>query len=360
MKMPFINKFQTNPSADSFDYSFWGLLLDHSRVCIVGDGDKSGIIQKLVLQSQKLSKSLVGRILLSQEQKIVNDNSPFPLLGTFDKLGEIVKNKKVQQVIIVSDDQDYETLIKLTDRCLQLGLNVCLVSDLLSRVSKCVFRSETGLPILFFSPIKRGTFREKFKRIFDFVFALFAITVTLPLWLFIAIAIKLTSSGPVFYRREVIGINGRIFTIYKFRSMFYKNDDTIHQEYMKELITNGAERDVYKITNDPRVTYIGRIIRKFSLDELPQFLNVLKGDMSVVGPRQCTIDEFQHYKEWHKRRVEGKPGITGLWQVRARSEVNYDEMVMLDLYYIKRRNFLFDLKIMIETIPVMLGGNGAY
>ena len=337
------------------------MLAEHKqRICIVGTGKQSETVQELLLQHKKLSISLVGKILAPGERLPENNRDMCPLLGTFDDLSKIVEDNGIQQIIIASDNQDHEILLKLGDRCWELGLLVYFVSDLLCRVSRCIHKKEMDIPILPLTPISRGVIGCAGKRIFDLVFSLSIITFTFPVWFAIVIAIKMSSPGPVLYRRKVVGNHGEIYSIYKFRTMYHKNNDKIHEEFMKELITNGSDLETYKITDDPRVTFVGRILRKLSLDELPQFLNVLKGDMSVIGPRQCTIEEFQYYKDWHKRRIEIRPGITGLWQVRARSKVDYDEMVMLDLFYIYHRSWLLDLRIILETIPVMLNGNGAY
>lgn len=274
--------------------------ITQSRVCIVGNGKQSRAVQELFLQQEQPSAILVGTVLMPEEQRVENDNQLFPLLGTFDELNRIVKDKGIQQIIIASDAQEHEALLKLGDKCQQLGLSVHFVSDLLRNASKYALDKEMDIPIFSFPSIERGIVWETGKRIFDFVFSLFVIILTSLPWLVISVAIKLSSAGPVFYRREVVGKHGKTFTFYKFRTMCHKSDDTAHQEYMKELITKGTSPDlslgkqVYKITKDPRITSAGHLIRKFSLDELPQFLNVLKGDMSIVGPRPCNTEEFQH------------------------------------------------------------------
>jgi lipopolysaccharide/colanic/teichoic acid biosynthesis glycosyltransferase len=190
-----------------------------------------------------------------------------------------------------------------------------------------------------------------------------------PILAAIAIAIKLTSKGPVIFRQERIGQFGSRFKCLKFRTMHTNNDSKIHQEFIQQFIAGQAGRDkaeagktaVYKITNDPRVTAIGRFLRKTSLDEFPQFFNVLRGEMSLVGPRPPVPYEFQVYDTWHRRRVlEARPGVTGLWQVSGRSRMCFDDMVRLDLRYSQSWSLGLDLKILMATPRAVLGGEGAY
>jgi exopolysaccharide biosynthesis polyprenyl glycosylphosphotransferase len=206
------------------------------------------------------------------------------------------------------------------------------------------------------------------KRIVDLTISALIILIFAPLLLGISFLIKLLSPGPVLFRQIRAGRNGRPFMFYKFRTMRHDTDDTLHREYAtnfiggKELRLKDEQSDkkIYKMPNDPRVTSIGRILRRTSLDELPQLFNVVKGDMSLVGPRPPIAYELTIYKEWHKRRLRAKPGITGLWQVSGRSSVPFHDMVLLDLYYINRWNLSLDIEIMLRTVPVVLYGKGAY
>jgi lipopolysaccharide/colanic/teichoic acid biosynthesis glycosyltransferase len=189
-----------------------------------------------------------------------------------------------------------------------------------------------------------------------------------PLLLIIATAVKTSSKGPVFFRQQRVGQYGRNFTFLKFRSMRVNNDQRVHEDYVTKLIggvaqqyqTNGNGNEVYKLTNDKRVTRIGKLLRRTSLDELPQLVNVLKGDMSLVGPRPAIPYELAAYQTWHRRRVlEVKPGITGLWQVTGRSRVKFDEMVRLDLRYASSWSPWLDIKILMRTPGAVIGGSGA-
>lgn len=203
------------------------------------------------------------------------------------------------------------------------------------------------------------------KRVMDFVGALLAVVVASPLLLLISAAIKLTSKGPVFFRQERVGQHGVPFWCLKFRTMQVANDCNIHREYVEKLIRGEVKQDenggVYKITADPRVTKIGHLLRKTSLDELPQFINVLKGEMSLVGPRPPIPYELKAYDTWHRRRIlEATPGITGLWQVRGRSRTTFDEMVRLDLQYARDWSVWLDLKILFQTPWAVISGSGAH
>ncbi len=207
------------------------------------------------------------------------------------------------------------------------------------------------------------------KRLMDIVGSLAALILSCPLFALIALAIKLTSKGPVLFRQERVGRYGLRFTFLKFRSMQCGNDASIHREYVKRFIAGEADpagishtqNVVYKIQDDPRVTRVGKFLRKTSLDELPQFINVLKGDMSLVGPRPPIPYELEGYQIWHRRRVlESKPGITGLWQVNGRSRLKFDDMVRLDLQYARTWSLWLDIKILLRTPQAVLFGTGAY
>jgi lipopolysaccharide/colanic/teichoic acid biosynthesis glycosyltransferase len=201
------------------------------------------------------------------------------------------------------------------------------------------------------------------KRVTDVVFSLAALFVLSPLFLIISVLLKMTTAGPVLYRQKRIGESGVEFTFLKFRSMYMASDSRIHQDFTKNLIrgNTGSSNGIYKIQRDPRITGFGRFLRATSLDELPQFVNVLMGQMSLVGPRPPIPYEFECYQLWHRRRIfEARPGITGSWQVNGRSRTSFDEMVRMDLQYIKTRSLWVDFKILLKTPFAMVGGRGAY
>lgn len=206
------------------------------------------------------------------------------------------------------------------------------------------------------------------KRLIDVAGSLLLLGILSPVFLIIAAAIKLTSRGPILFRQKRVGEHGTPFTFLKFRSMYMNNDSNEHREYVRQLIAGQAERKsadgktqgVFKLANDPRITTVGRMLRRSSLDELPQLINVLRGEMSLVGPRPPLPYEVEVYATWHRRRLlEAKPGITGLWQVHGRSRVEFDDMVRLDLRYARDCSPLLDLKILLQTPKAVMGGDGA-
>jgi len=203
------------------------------------------------------------------------------------------------------------------------------------------------------------------KRSMDIVGSMLALIICAPVFAVIAVAIKTSSKGPIFFKQQRVGQYGQCFTFLKFRSMYVNNDPSAHREYVKKLIAGRAQREasngdadgVFKLTNDKRITRIGKFLRRTSLDELPQFLNVLRGEMSLVGPRPAIPYEVDSYQTWHRSRVlEVKPGITGLWQVNGRNSIKFDEMVRLDLQYAKTWSPWLDLKILIRTPRAVLRG----
>jgi lipopolysaccharide/colanic/teichoic acid biosynthesis glycosyltransferase len=219
------------------------------------------------------------------------------------------------------------------------------------------------------TPTLSVSIERTIKRILDISGSLLGIMLLGPLMAIIAAIIRLTSPGPILFHQERVGFLGRRFTFLKFRSMVADSDQRVHEKYVTDLI-NGHHRAVndgmpesplYKMTNDPRVTPIGRFLRKTSLDELPQLFNILKGDMSLVGPRPPIPYEVDKYRLWHFSRIfEVKPGLTGLWQVSGRSQTSFDDMVRLDLRYANGWSLWLDLKILLKTLPAVLSAKGAY
>ena len=209
------------------------------------------------------------------------------------------------------------------------------------------------------------------KRVMDVTGSLLLLAVCAPILLLVAVAVKVSSKGPILYRQQRVGQYGKPFTFLKFRSMYVHNDDTVHKNYVMQLIAGHAQRHpgngnsdgagFYKLTNDNRITHVGGFLRRTSLDELPQLFNVLKGEMSLVGPRPAIPYEVAAYQTWHRRRVlEVKPGITGLWQVNGRGRVEFDDMVRLDLRYARDWSPWLDLKILLRTPRAVILGAGAY
>ncbi len=204
------------------------------------------------------------------------------------------------------------------------------------------------------------------KRALDVLLSGLALLVLSPALAVIALLVRRSSPGPIFFVQERIGKNGIPFKFYKFRTMVHNSDDAIHRQFAAMFINGGSDTEkkdsgkVFKMTNDPRVTAIGRWLRKTSLDELPQLWNILKGEMTIVGPRPPIAYELDHYLPWHHERLRVTPGLTGLWQVSGRSNVPFEEMVRLDIHYINSWTILEDVRIILKTIPVVLRGSGGY
>ncbi len=291
---------------------------------------------------------------------------PKDRLGALNKLPEIVKQNKIDEIIVTDGNMDKITLISLLDYCTNEGLTVWFPQQLMPIIGmKLDIDNFCDLQMIRLCSQKYNWLFDKIKHGLDALITLPMFVLHLPLFIAIAVTIKLNSKGPVFYRTKAVGKNGKVFTMYKFRSMRVNINSDIHKNYVTKLIkgeiSNGENKDQpLKVTDDPRITSVGKILRKLSLDELPQLINVIKGDMSLVGPRPCLPYEYEIYKDWHKKRTSVRPGITGLWQVAGRSSVLFEDMILLDLYYIYNRSLTIDFSILYETIFVVFGMRGAH
>ena len=292
-----------------------------------------------------------------------------PVIGDLQSLPEAIRESGANEVIISDPNVPGEALFDVmiqTGR--RRGVEFRIAPTLLNCLpSKTEIDQVGSLPMvtLFRSPLSKSA--RVAKRGSDLIIAGLALLVLSPLWLLIALIIKLDSRGPVFYKQERVGMDGRVFLFYKFRTMRAGTDDAAHREFQKRYIRGqpdsnqgNDQRPAYKLRADDRVTRLGRILRRTSIDELPQLFNVLRGDMSVVGPRPPIPYEVESYELWHRKRLDMKPGITGLWQVSGRNRLPFDEMVRMDLYYIENWSLLLDVKIVLQTLPVMWRGEDAY
>ncbi len=240
--------------------------------------------------------------------------------------------------------------------CEEQGVNVRVVLNFFpNRISKLAVEDLEGIPMLAFSSAPSAMAPLAGKRVFDVVVSALALLLMSPLLILIAIAIKLDSPGPVFFRQRRVGLSGREFRLYKFRSMSHDAEARLSELRSR----NEMDGPVFKMRDDPRVTRVGRLLRKTSLDEFPQFLNVLRGEMSVVGPRPPLPSEVRLYERWQRRRLSVKPGITCTWQVSGRNEIDFARWMDLDLHYIDNWSLWHDLKIVLLTIPAVVFGRGA-
>ncbi len=292
-----------------------------------------------------------------------------PIIGDVAALAETIRATGANEVIItdplVSGDLLFDVMMRV-GRVRKVEFRIA--PSLFNCLPRKTEIDQIGaLPMiqLFCEPLSQWA--RLVKRGVDIIVAALALMLLAPLWLIIALLIKLDSRGSVVYQQERVGMDGRVFLFLKFRTMRADADDREHREYQRKLIEGRPDtnlgndaRPVYKLHADPRVTRVGRMLRRLSLDELPQLLNVLRGDMSVVGPRPPIPYEVEAYELWHRKRLDMKPGLTGLWQVSGRNRLSFDEMVRLDLFYIENWSLLLDLKIILRTLPVMLRGDDAY
>ncbi|MBW2220727.1 MAG: exopolysaccharide biosynthesis polyprenyl glycosylphosphotransferase [Deltaproteobacteria bacterium] len=287
-------------------------------------------------------------------------------LGDYQKIPAIAGQFKIEDIIITDETIDRQALVSLLDYCTSAGIDAWFSPRLMPIIDvKLYIDNFCGLPMIRLCSQKNTWLFSKVKQGFDALITVPLFILQLPLFLLISLAIKLDSPGSVFYKATAIGKNGKIFSMYKFRSMRTDTDSDVHKQFVTKLIKGeiGKEEDdekPLKITDDPRITRVGNILRKLSLDELPQLINVLKGEMSLVGPRPCLPYEYEVYEEWYKKRAAVRAGITGLWQVTGRSSVSFEDMILLDLYYIYNRDLSLDLNILFETIFVVLGKKGAF
>jgi exopolysaccharide biosynthesis polyprenyl glycosylphosphotransferase len=280
-----------------------------------------------------------------------------PVLGSVDQLSDIVEANQIESVFVASSAVGPDLMKRVTKYLRRHDLVVHISANMTDFLTSTLTVQRVGnLLSLSLRPVRLSGTQAAMKRTFDLLVSMLAILVAAPIWAVVAALIKTTSRGPVLFRQERIGQGGHPFTMYKFRSMV-RGAETMLTQLVDRNEASGA---LFKIRNDPRVTRIGRWLRRWSLDELPQLLNVLKGDMSLVGPRPPLPNEVAMYEDWHHGRLEVRPGITGLWQVGGRSELTFDDYVRLDLFYIENWSITYDLFILSKTIPAVLFRKGAF
>lgn len=324
------------------------------------------------INEMRAHPSLGYRVIGAVDSGVLNSTGPqvyegVPVISDLAGLPDAIRESGANEVIIADADVDADALFDVMMRCgRRRGVEFRIAPSLINCLpSKTEVDQIGALPMirLFREPL--SDFARGSKRVSDIVIAATTLLIFSPAWLLIALLIKLDSRGPIFYMQERVGMDGRIFLVYKFRTMRVDAGNELHQEYQRKFIAGqaeanvgDAERPAYKLRDDPRITRVGRILRRFSLDEVPQLFNVLRGDMSVVGPRPPIPYEVEVYEPRHRKRLDMKPGLTGLWQVSGRNRLPFEEMVKLDLFYIENWSLLFDLKIILRTMLVMLRGDG--
>lgn len=282
---------------------------------------------------------------------------PFEDASEIDKIKIMVKEKNVNQILLTSAVWPENKLLEFYDWCENIEVDLKFVPDILQLCrGEIVIDSSLGIPIFHIKPISLSGFNFYFKRMFDLVLSIMLLSFLWPILFFVAVLIKIDSRGTFFYYHKRVGYRGRKFDFFKFRTMITEADSLL-ENYISKSERKGP---VFKMANDPRITKIGKLLRRYSIDELPQIINVLRGEMSLVGPRPQVLWEAAAYDDWAKRRLRVLPGITGLWQISGRASLSYEEMIELDIYYIENWSLGMDLKILFNTIPAIFNTKGAY
>lgn len=331
---------------------------NYRTVVIIGDTPRARSMARLIHDHPWWGLRLLGVVRERPASSEAGTTAGgLPVLGSLEDFPTILTSLPVDVVILAVDRGDVDQLEDVFLMCEEMGVKTRLILDFFPHVfAKVELEEFDGTPLLTFSTTPAETGALLVKRAVDVGLALLLGIVCLPLAALLALLIKLTSHGPVLFRQVRCGLSGRPFTFYKLRTM---TEDA--EERLSEVAhLNEHQGPVFKSSHDPRVTRFGRLLRRFSLDEIPQLWNVLKGEMSLVGPRPPLPDEVARYEKWQRRRLSMKPGLTGLWQVSGRSDLpSFDQWMELDLAYIDNWSLTLDAKILLRTIPTVLGGKGA-
>jgi exopolysaccharide biosynthesis polyprenyl glycosylphosphotransferase len=326
------------------------------RVLVVGAGEVGRSVLQTIVARPDLGYKVIG-FLDDDPERGTTDLGRVPALGSADNLPQIISGQQVDTVIITLPWHVQRKIVGIIRECEKKRIRVRTVPDLFElSLSQVQVEMLGGIPLLGLNgDTQLHASSRLVKRGLDIGLALVALPVIVVIVLLTAVAIRLDTPGPIFFAQRRVGLNGRLFTVYKFRSMV-PNAEALHEKLIRQT---GEDPRHPKLANDPRVTRVGRWIRRFSLDELPQIYNILLGEMSWVGPRPATPQEVELYEAWHRQRLRVLPGLTGLWQVSGRNEVPFEEMCLLDIYYIDNWSLGLDLQIILRTIPHVLLAHGA-
>jgi len=327
--------------------------LNRRNIAIFGEDDTAVAMEGAIHLHSEWGLNFIGYIV---ENNSSGTEGLSPRIGTRDQLEKILREKVIDEIIFITTHEKLDDLEDDLLICEELGISTKIVLNILPRrISKAEFEELGGFSMLSFSTTPKNVIDLTIKRIFDLVFSLTALLLLSPVFLVASVLIKTTSRGPVFFKQVRCGKNGRQFNLLKFRSMV--EDAEKIQKGLEHL--NEMDGPVFKIKRDPRITAVGRMLRKYSIDETPQFINVLMGDMSMVGPRPPLPVEVQKYERWQRRRLSIKPGITCYWQISGRNKIDFETWMRMDLQYIDNWSLAEDLRIILKTIPIVLTGKGA-
>jgi exopolysaccharide biosynthesis polyprenyl glycosylphosphotransferase len=322
------------------------------RAVLVGDRDRVSHLRRVLGEGRSgIRYEFVGAV------GPAGDGMPVPFLGRLEEIQRIVGEHDLDELIVAEADFEDRQLLELVDLAHRRGVRVRLApttTELLTQ--RADYIPGQGVPLFELRPPAFVGTDWILKRTFDLVVSTLVVVLGLPVWLAIAAAIKLTSRGPVLYRDLRVGLNEREFEMLKFRTM--RADAAELQSELEP--ENEAAGALFKLRDDPRVTKVGAVLRRLSIDEVPQVLNVLRGEMSLVGPRPLPIRDYRLLEAWHRKRYNVLPGMTGLWQIAGRSDLEFDDLVRLDFYYLENWSIWLDISILLRTIPAVVAGKGAY
>jgi exopolysaccharide biosynthesis polyprenyl glycosylphosphotransferase len=322
------------------------------RSVLVGTGEHIDAVAHALQDSPTTPISVVGFISLTPRPP-----NGLVSLGALEDLGTVIERHRIDEVIVADPDFPEEQAVELVDACHSQGVRVRIAPSTMELlVHRAEFVAGEAVPLFELKPPVFEGVDYAIKRTFDLVVSALLLLVLSPLLLAMAVAVRVSSRGPVIYRSMRPGIGGTPFACLKFRTMYRDADQ--RQADLESL--NEASGALFKMRDDPRMTPVGRFLRRYSLDELPQLLNVLRGEMSLVGPRPLPQRDFDRLEPWHKKRYLVLPGVTGLWQVSGRSELDFDDLVRLDFLYLERWSVFLDLTILVKTLPAVLGRRGAF
>ncbi len=329
-----------------------------TRTLIVGIGENAKRIEDSLSKYAYEADIIAGHV--DKKQRISKSDEytrSFTILGDLENLREIICKNSIQRVIISSPEFKYFEILQILEDLKRLDVTVLIFPGFFEfSLRRLSVREIGGVPLMQVSNIGFFGFNLFLKNLIDYMLGSIFFIFFIPIYLVVAILIKIDSKGPVFFKQKRLTKDCKEFYMYKFRTMYIDAE-----EKLKDLMKyNEADGPMFKMKNDPRITKIGRVLRKFSIDEIPQIINVLRGELSLVGPRPLPIYQIDRSNEWEMKRLNVKQGVTGLWQVSGRSDLSFEEMARLDLYYIQNWSIEMDIKIIIKTIPAALFGKGAY
>ena len=328
---------------------------NYQTVLIIGTGKLGREFADKILTNLHFGLKIIGFLDWGNRRELWRYRD-IPRIGHVNDLPRILQNSQVDFVVFAVGHKYLGAIEGSLKICEEMGVRVSLLADFFrTRIARRKIESFFGAPMICYDPAPGLNFEMVMKNITDRILAVVGIIIAAPIMMAATVAIKLTSPGPVVFKQPRCGLNGRIFTLYKFRTMV-QNAEEQKKDLMRFNEVRGA---AFKMKNDPRITTVGKFLRKTSIDELPQLFNILKGEMSLVGPRPPLANEVSRYDRWQRRKLSMKPGLTCLWQISGRSDVSFEEWMKLDLQYIDNWSFWKDAEILARTVPAIIKGTGA-